>query len=424
MLVEFSVENFRVFREKQTFSMVLPIPSEDAIYHDRTVDTGYKVAPYVSRQACLFGANGAGKTALVDAIFFLSDFVKNSVRNVGANRIAVDSFAYCEKSIRSSSKFDIAFIQGASLYHYGFVISPERVEEEWLFVRPRSTGRSRQLFSRIYDSGVGQYDWVINSAHLKGERGYWRQQTRQDALFLTTAVQFDGGILKEPFIWLTKGLRFLSSEDLVQQSFTARQFNQADKRKEILRSLRRMGIKLADIIVREEDFPASDKKSRTERNRSPNCRFGVESDKARTYSIDFIRLNSQEKPVAMQIQKESRGTQILFALIGPILEVLDNGYTLVADDFSNELHPLALRKLTSMFNDTKINRKNAQLIFTTHDVTVTDATSIGNDGIWLLQKKADQATKVFPFSIFKGQEEGTFSREYLHGVFGAVPVVT
>ena len=69
MLIEFSVENHRAIRERQTFSMVAA--GADVI--DRleppyqAVGTGLASVPRILVDACLFGANGSDKTSLVTA---------------------------------------------------------------------------------------------------------------------------------------------------------------------------------------------------------------------------------------------------------------------------------------------------------------------------------------------------------------------
>lgn len=423
MLVEFSVENFRVFREKQTFSMVNPKPSDDAIFFERTIGTGFSAAPSVNRLACLFGANGAGKTSLVEAMTYMSDFVKNSVVDMNPAGIRLAPFIFCDEWRKKPTIFEIAFICENTLYQYGFEISSERVEEEWLFARPISTGRARQLFYRSYDASTKEYEWHLNSTHIKGERGYWRTQTRQDALFLSVAVQFNGGILREPYDWITKKLKFLPRIDLGSKSNTATRLKNEDRKEDFLRLMRLWGVLVDDIVVQEVDHDFSTGSKSVESFIHDREKYGRRLTKGKDYAVDFVRTTDDNKRVAIPVELESRGTQVLFGLICPILDALENGCTVVADDFCNDLHPLALRKLPAMFTDNKTNRRNAQLIFTTHDVTVTDHSSVGNDGIWLLQKKSKYATEVYPYQMFREQKEGTFSKKYLYGDYGAIPVV-
>ncbi len=355
---------------------------------------------------------------------FMSDFVRNSVRNVNGAEIELEPFIYSDDWRSKPSKFEVMFISASNLYQYGFVISSERVDEEWMFARPASTGRARQLFYRCFDPSTGKYHWQINSAYVKGERGYWRSQTRQDALFLSTAVQFDGGVLKEPYDWLTIKLNFLPRIDLGNKANTAKFLESADKKADFLRLLHHWGgVFLDDIVVYDNDDHVFRDSKEVETLKRGKRKNGMEPTDGKAYSVDFIRKTGDCKQVPLPIEKESRGIQVLFGLICPILGALENGWTVFADDFCNDLHPLALRKLPSMFTDNKLNRTNAQLVFTTHDVSVTDDDSIGNDGIWLLQKKSQLSTEIYPYCQFKGQADGAFSKNYLFGDYGAVPLI-
>lgn len=122
--------------------------------------------------------------------------------------------------------------------------------------------------------------------------------------------------------------------------------------------------------------------------------------------------------IATRIETESVGTQVLFGLMGPIVDILKNGYTVVAGDFSKVLHPLVWKKMVSFCNEIRLNKNNIQLILTTDDANVVDDIHIGYDEIWLHQKKDDLATWVYPFAMFKGQQEGTFCEKYLGGLLG------
>ena len=421
MLVHFSVENFRVFREQQDFSMVCDFPSEKSNFRQRTLETGFSSARHVYYQACLFGANGAGKSAIIDAIRFVTWFVANSVQNVSKTGLRVEPFIFSEEWAGKPSKFSIAFIVDNTLYNYGFVISRERVEEEWLTACPKSTGRSRQLFHRCYDHISQQYQWEISSRYVKGVRKYWRTQTRPDALFLTTAVQFDGGILNEAYEWLVKRCKFITGVEGHYKNYTAGLLENADKKSETMRLLRRLGINLSDITAEKVDPLSQPEFLELPQHIRDMVRENFAASEQ--FLVTLVRSSNDTKPVGLPLEKESRGTQVLFGLAGPILEVLTNGYSVVADDLGTALHPLALAKLISLFLNPEVNQKNAQIIFSTNDVSVSQDRVIENDDIWLLQKKADLAASLYPLSDFQDYDQGTFGIRYLQGVFGGVPII-
>ena len=58
-----------------------------------------------------------------------------------------------------------------------------------------------------------------------------------------------------------------------------------------------------------------------------------------------------------RLEQESFST-----LTGPILDVIENGYTLVVDELDSKLHPNLVCKIVSLFNSNEFNKKNAQLI--------------------------------------------------------------
>lgn len=54
---------------------------------------------------------------------------------------------------------------------------------------------------------------------------------------------------------------------------------------------------------------------------------------------------------------ESNGKKKFFYISGPILDVLENGYTLVVDELDSKLHPNLVRKIVSLFNSKEYNKR-------------------------------------------------------------------
>ena len=76
-----------------------------------------------------------------------------------------------------------------------------------------------------------------------------------------------------------------------------------------------------------------------------------------------------------------------------------------------------------MFNSSA-NRKNAQLIFATHDEGLLDAQHIRRDQVWFVEKNGFGASRLFSLDEIKGvRKEAKFAKEYLLGQFGGVPRV-
>jgi AAA15 family ATPase/GTPase len=78
-----------------------------------------------------------------------------------------------------------------------------------------------------------------------------------------------------------------------------------------------------------------------------------------------------------------------------------------------------------MFNCPKINRRNAQLIFTTHDTNLlgntTGAPALRRDQVWFTEKDETGSTKLYPLTNFHPRKAENLERGYLQGRYGAVP---
>src|SRR5439155_9785576 len=84
---------------------------------------------------------------------------------------------------------------------------------------------------------------------------------------------------------------------------------------------------------------------------------------------------------------ESQGTQKLFSLAGPLLDIIKNGKVLVIDELDRSLHPLLVRQIVRTFQDPVQNERGAQLIFSTHDTTLLDSQFLRRDPVWLTEKR-------------------------------------
>ena len=129
------------------------------------------------------------------------------------------------------------------------------------------------------------------------------------------------------------------------------------------------------------------------------------------------------REVLLSINDESGGTQQLFSLAGPLLDVLRRGLVLVIDELDTSLHPLLMRKLVQMFHDPAINSNNAQLIFSTHDTTILDSEIFRRDQIWFVEKDRTLQTRLYPLTDFSPRKDENFGRGYLQGRYGALAFI-
>jgi AAA15 family ATPase/GTPase len=124
-----------------------------------------------------------------------------------------------------------------------------------------------------------------------------------------------------------------------------------------------------------------------------------------------------------ELGDESQGTQKLFALAGPLLDIISRGSVLVIDELDRSLHPLLVRQIVGAFQSEAKDSK-AQLIFTTHDTSLLDSALLRRDQIWLTEKTQDQSSRLVALTDFSPRKNEALEKGYLGGRYGGVPILS
>jgi hypothetical protein len=125
----------------------------------------------------------------------------------------------------------------------------------------------------------------------------------------------------------------------------------------------------------------------------------------------------------MEFEDESDGTQKLFALAGPLFEIIQRGQVLVVDELDRSLHELLVREFVRLFHDPEINTKGAQLVFTTHDSSLLEGSLLRRDQVWFVEKGGDLASYLTPLTDYSARKDEALDRGYRAGRYGAIPVL-
>lgn len=419
MLLEFSLENFRSFGERQTFSLIAGAAAKK--HPHVSFPTGNRLAPFALTTACIFGANGSGKTNLVRAMHMFSRIISSSTdRNEDSFKKLYQPFKLCKEARKSPTEFEAIFICEENLYQYGFSYNDKRVLSEWLFVKPNKKGSTlKQLFARDYDPDSGEYSWEYPSAGLKGHKSVWQDSTKDTSLFLTTAAMLNSDVLNIPYKWSASLRVIYSNEQFASDQYSAKRSKNEEDKAKILGLLRAADGKIKDIVVEETDHDFSEMYDMFARDVREQIRKHIEKETA--LIPKFTRTSQDGEDINFELADESSGTQTIFCLAGPWLNVLENGTTLVVDELHNSLHPNALRYLVNMFVDPNINTKGAQLIFTSHETSILTKNFLHRDQIWLTEKDDCESSEIFPLSDFEERSSSNLQKAYLDGRYGAVP---
>ena len=82
------------------------------------------------------------------------------------------------------------------------------------------------------------------------------------------------------------------------------------------------------------------------------------------------------------------------------MQSLQNGSPFFVDEMDSGLHSHIAQLIVDIFRNKRINRNNAQLVFTAHDVNLLDQNTIRKDQIWFTEKNKYGVSEIFSLSGF------------------------
>ena len=109
MLIQFSVKNYKSFKDEVKLSMVASNSDKTRIV-DNVIDVP-KFNLRLLRSAVIYGANASGKSKLLEAMDFMRTFILTSSKETQAvEPIKTDAFRLSTETENAPSLFEINFI--------------------------------------------------------------------------------------------------------------------------------------------------------------------------------------------------------------------------------------------------------------------------------------------------------------------------
>ncbi|HEV2595760.1 MAG TPA: ATP-binding protein [Sphingomicrobium sp.] len=416
MLIEFSLSNYGSFAAEQTLSLIASKLKDQTPGRVLRVDPPHNLE--VLNSAIILGKNGSGKSTLVGAMSWVRRFVRTSSSSSQEGEEIPFTPNLLDSSLKGrDTHVRVLFSVNDKIFQYQFSFNRQRITGESLSAADR-TVRFRRIYERLLDPDSEEEEYSF-SDDLKGEKALWRSSTRQNALFLSTAVQLNAEALREPFEWLTKYLRAIDAANISYADYTAGQCLDEEHKKRILKFLKRLDIDIEDIVVEEEDVSEELLRGTF----TPEFIQNMPTSRKKRRRVKFIHHDTDGLPVPLDLSDESSGTNALFGLAGPIFDTLANGYCLIIDEINTSLHPLILKTLVEAFSDPQLNKRRAQLIFTSHDTSLLRDSYFRRDQIWFVEKDRFGRSELVPLSDYSPRKGEALEKGYLGGRYGGVPAI-
>jgi AAA15 family ATPase/GTPase len=427
MLIEFSVENFKCFAEKQTLDM-RPDPDitslDENLIHTGLVDEAGDELVLLPSVA-IYGANASGKSSLLDAFMFFRLLISRktptrlSNLNFRFDKKEMISFE-CKFALPDTEWFNKAIItinyefdcvankfvkEQYHSYHYNDVTDQyqnsvvlERVNQEFKLdfsIFPSLEGvdhtQIKNFLSNVVSEGrsLASYD-AKEIPFLKDV-----QHSGVLSYFTSLFIDMDSVVTTE-IRRLEEGTEPLS----------AMLFKDEALKKKIIKGMQMADLSIADIHLQEQ------------KNIDGRSVF------------QLLLFHNTNPAISFTLEEESSGTQLFLFLFASLIAFSEeeSSFRYANDELETHLHPDLCRAIIELFNNPETNPKGSQLIFTTHNQDFMASSLMRPDQIYFVNKdQATGASEVYRASDFKEFDWHNYEvkvREfYEEGLLGANPNV-
>ncbi len=431
-LLSFSARNVRSYWEEATLSLLGSRLSEAGVVRQLSI-SGSRAPVSVLPAAGIFGANASGKSTILCAMADMRLVVLNSFRQGDQEtRLSRQPFLLGSQSAEQPSSFAIDLILDGVRWQYGFEIDDHHVLDEYAYFYPK--GRQALVFGRNHardpnfgptfrSSGLSLSRLVRKNALLLSVAGAVADDSDDERSGIVTAV----GPL---FQWFRRNLGLMGSHNRETRiTYTAKRM-EAARAKEAIVAL----LQAADLGITKIERQPIGQETAERLEQAARILNGLEEESESGQEVQFlpndiVRLYhvGTTGPTPIDPEYESQGTLAWLGMLGPLLDSIRRGSTLLVDELDGSLHPHLVQRFIQLFQSRKTNPWCAQLIFNAHDPTILGDSSqraLGRDQIWFTEKNTDGATTLYSMAEFQPKRDDALARRYLQGRYGGVPVLS
>lgn len=411
MLLMFKVKNYTSFKNES----ILDMRATAYVQHpSHLIHINDKVR--LLKTTALYGANASGKSNLISAMFFFEQYIFSQFINKkemddfetpnNKVRMKLEPFLLSDKN-NEASEFDIIFIFNEKQIQYGYECTSKEVLNEWLFIDDKKvferTGTELSFGSK-YQKILGAYKKLpAERLYIAVLEYFLEDKAKEEVLgdfisFFTDEYNVYTEILFESTVKGLAGIVGLSKKIVNSKAYR-------EKVEHYLRLID-IGIKRLDVQTETvvDEHTGKKKKEKI----------------IRTVHDIYDESGNAVGEKLFELQQESTGTLRFLAYIQNIIDMISKGGVFIVDEMSARLHPLLTKLIVDIFSSRQ--NKKAQLIFTTHDISLLNSNQFRRDEVVFIDKNEYGESTLYALSDLKVREDATFSKDYLQGKYGAIPI--
>ena len=423
ILLRFAFRNHRSFRDEAVFDLTRPS------LKTLKLPEGTRWADHVHHVDGVYGANASGKSNLLDALSYALRAIESSASTwLGAPEFPRAPFALDPARLGNPSEYELEFVSRGRRYDYRFSADAEGICDESLKVLGKQ--RWTALLKRTRNGKVARVGGLARVARRE--------------LALSRAAEMDHEVLAPIRRDLVEGFDVYRVGDHEVRARVEQITELLVKGRlefdELVALARIADTGITRIRVEEREVPEElreffrrvmqrDKQTTqdmTDSDGDSNQQTGAQDARlAREFIARNLAFTHGREGADLRERDESTGTMAWLALGTAVLDALRNGRVLVVDELGAALHPDLSRIIVDWFEDPDVNATGAQLVFTSHDMSLMGTGSGERDKreqVWLVEKDAEGASELVNLGEFALlQPKSNVPKQYLEGRFGAVP---
>ena len=410
MLLDIEIKNLKSFKNQTIFSMEAENKIEDR--NSFEVEVG-KEKFELLKTAVLFGGNASGKSNFTSVLSIFRYYLFNK----GIEKYNKEGFRFGEEDKNSTIK--VRNVVDDKIYEYILEINfnTKKIIKEKLYI----TALERKLVFERENNKIVKYDKEIFSEY-EITIGFINETLTDSDSVISRIIEWRVPEEIEKYIFYIDKIKINNySDDLGKYIYENK-----NNKKLVIEFLKKIGIIVNDIEVyreKNEFFLKNIRESKEFQILSEKEQEKLLSQIAYIYRIHFVYEDNQKQKYKLEYYEQSEGTQKILSMFFPIYNLLNNGGVMIIDELDITLHYSLIKEIIKMFNSVEYNRKNAQLIFTTHNLLLLDFNLFREDQIWFLENNdVSTGTELYSLSDIEGYEKNKYLlRDYLNGNFGGIP---
>ena len=392
--------------------------------------------------SAIYGANGAGKSNLVNSVRLLKQFVLTGKLPA---EFSISKFKLSDKAKSEPTAFAVEFVSSDTPYYYHVEFNNSHILAESLWHSGLGKKEDAVVFIREM-TPEGNTTIKFNKSFYESEENKTLQKVIEKDLLKPggALIHLLSGISNPAFSDIRSVNSWFANqlEIVLPTSFPGLLTKRVDTDSDfkIFAGNILSSFNTGAVDLKTETIPVSGLHGKFPAERLEEITNELTGSPEKTVwsridGVEWIFVNENGNIVAKKLylehpgeggtivkfslNEESDGTIRLIDYIPALNDIINSEKVYIIDEVERSIHPVLIKEIISKFSQDENTR--GQLIFTTHECNLLDQDIFRQDEIWFAEKNKQGATELYTLSEFKEHHTLDIRKGYLTGRYGAIP---